>query len=291
MFDKVLVPVDLSTGSRAAASAVKEIPGVRQIVLLHVVYTRYPPKDPAIVPPQVSEALSALEEMKKELSMPGVAITTLCEMVTGGEIADIINQAAQKLGISLIVMGRRGTGIIETLVLGSVASDILRYGNTDLLLIPSPPKGSPYPDTPPPALFSHVMACTDFSEPEIGFICLEELPGIQRVSIFHAVTTGASDNEVQSATDEAELRLTAIRDAFSRSGIPACSEVAIGSAVEEILVFSEREDVSLILMKSSGKKSYLNVIIGSTSAPFARSAKKPVLILKRSLAVRKDKIR
>lgn len=287
MFEKVLVPVDLSAGSRAAVSVVQEIPGVQQVVLLHVVYIRYPPKDPAIVLPQVSDAMSALEEMKNSLSMPGVAIMTLCEMVTGGEIADIINQIAQRLGISLIVMGRRGTGIIETLLLGSVASDILRYGKTDLLLIPSPPKSSPYPDTPRSALFSHVMVCTDFSEPEIGSICLQELPGIQRVSIFHAVTTGESDNEVRSAADEAKLRLTTIRDAFSRSGITARSEVAVGSAVEEILAFSEREDVSLILIKSSGKKSYLNVIIGSTSAPFARSAKKPVLILKRSLAVRK----
>jgi nucleotide-binding universal stress UspA family protein len=252
-----------------------------------VVYTRYPPKDPAVVHPQVSEAISALEEMKKSLPMPGVSITTLCEMVTGGEIADIINQTAQRLGISLIVMGRRGTGIIETLLLGSVASDTLRYGKTDLLLIPTPPKSSPYPDKPRQALFSHVMVCTDFSVPEIETICLEELPVIQRVSIFHAVTTGASDHEVRSAAGEAELRLATIRDVFSRSGIPARSEVAVGSAVEEILAFSEREDVSLILMKSSGKRSYLNVITGSTSAPFARNAKKPVLILKGSRAVRK----
>jgi nucleotide-binding universal stress UspA family protein len=290
MFEKVLVPVDFSEGSRSAASSVKEIRGVREIVLLHVVYNRYPPKDPAVIHPRVKEARAAIEKFKKDLAMPGVTIDTIVEETTGGEIFDIINRTAAKLGISLVVMGRRGTGIIETLLLGSVASDVLRYGNTDLLLMHSPSKyrqATQDPDTSPPALFSHVMVCTDFSEPEIGNICLEELPWIQRASIFHSVTTGDSKEEIQSAVHEAESGLGRIRDEFTRRGIPARTHVSVGSAVEEILAFSKREDVSLILLKSTGKKAFLNILTGSTSAPFARNAEKPVLILKRPRAVRK----
>jgi nucleotide-binding universal stress UspA family protein len=289
MFEKVLVPVDFSQGFGILIDAVKEIPEIREIVLLHVVYNRYPSKDPAIVHPDVEEARAALADMKNSFAMPGVVITDIVEEITGGDISDVINRTAIRLGISLIVMGRRGTGIIETLLLGSVASDILRYGKTDLFLIPTPFKyrdDPPKPDIPRPPLFSHVMVCTDFSEPEIGSICLKELPWIRRVSFFHSVTTGNSEDEIQSAVAAAESGLGKIRDAFTRRGIPAHIHVSVGSAAEEILTFSRKEDISLILLKSVGKKSLLNILIGSTSAPVARNTGKPVLILKRPPVVR-----
>ena len=290
MFEKILVPVDFSGSFPSVANSVKEIPGFREIVLLHVVYNKYPSGDPAIVHPRVREARAALEEIKKDFAMPGVAITAIVEEITGGEIFDVINRTAIRLGISLVVMGRRGTGIIETLLLGSVASDVLRYGKTDLLLIPAPQKDKQellYPDSPHVGLFSHVMICTDFSDPEIGLICLEDLPWIRHASIFHSVTTGDSKKEIQSAVIEAESRLGKIRDVFTHRGIPARIHVSVGSAAEEILAFSRQEEISLILMKSTGRKSFLNILIGSTSAPVARNIKKPVLILKRLPAVGK----
>jgi nucleotide-binding universal stress UspA family protein len=290
MFEKLLVPVDFSGGSRSALNALKEIPGVREIILLHVVYNRYPSANPAIVHPRVQEARTALEGIKKGLVIPGATITTIVEEITGGEISEVINRTAIRLGISLVVMGRRGTGIIESLLLGSVASDTLRYGKTDLLLIPTPfiyREELPEPDIPRPALFSHVMVCTDFSEPEIGSICLEDLPWIRQASIFHSVTTGDSKDEIHSAVVAAESGLGKIRDAFILRGIPAQIHVSVGSASEEILAFSRQEGISLILIKSVGKKSFLHVLIGSTSAPVARNTQKPVLILKRSSAVKK----
>jgi nucleotide-binding universal stress UspA family protein len=290
MVEKILVPVDFSGGSRSALNAVKEILGVREIVLLHVVYNRYPSANPAIVHPRVQEARAALEEIKKGLVIPGAMITTLVEEITGGEISEVINRTAIRLGISLVVMGRRGTGIIESLLLGSVASDTLRYGKTDLLLIPSLPgygQGNQDPGKPFQRLFSHVLVCTDFSEPEIACICLDELPWIRQVSIFHSVTTGDSKDEIHSAVVAAESGLGKIRDAFILRGIPAQIHVSVGSASEEILAFSRQEGISLILIKSVGKKSFLHVLTGSTFAPVARNTQKPVLILKRSSAVKK----
>ncbi len=285
MYENILVPVDFSRNITSAANSVKEIRGVKKIVLLHVVYNRYPSGDPAVIDPTVQEARAALEEIKKGFMMPGVAITAVVEEITGGDIFEVINRTATRLGISLVVMGRRGTGIIETLLLGSVASDILRYGNTDLLLIPSPPKDTqelPVPESPQLALFSHVMICTDFSGPEIESICLKELPWIQHASMFHSVTSGDSKDEIRSAVTEAKSKLKKIHAEYTHCGIPSHIHVSIGSAAEEILRFSKREDISLIIMKSTGKKSFLNILIGSTSAHVARNTKKPVLILKRS---------
>lgn len=223
--------------------------------------------------------------------MPGVSITPILKEITGGEISTIIFQTAAQNAISLIAMGRRATGIIDTLLLGSVASDVLHYGRNPLLLIPTPfayLEKTQEPESPRSALFSHIMVCTDFSEPEIGALCLNELPWVQRVSLFHAIISGDTGEEIQSAVTDAEHRLARIRDLFINHGIPAIFQVVVGGAVEEILSFSRKEDVSLILMKSAERMSFLNNLIGSTSAPVARNTTVPVLILRNTAVVRNE---
>jgi nucleotide-binding universal stress UspA family protein len=289
MFKNVLVPVDFSENSRAALRSVKEIPGIRKIVLLHVIYNRYPSGDKSVDDPALREAGKTLEEMKDLVASPGVPVTHVVREISGGEISDAITRVARELDISVIVMSRRGEGIIGTLLLGSVASDLVRYGDINLLLLPparvsgtehgSIPAAA-LPATIPTGLLRRVMVCTDFSDPEIGELCLGFLPGIDRASLFHAVTRGNSAEEVEERVVTASARLGELQAAFIRTGIMADYKVVVGSAAEEILAFSEQEDISLILLKSRGRKSLINSLIGSTSAPVARNAKKPVLILK-----------
>jgi nucleotide-binding universal stress UspA family protein len=285
----VLLPVDFSENCRTALRSVKQIPGIRKIVLLHLIYNRYLGSETPVVNPDTEKAGIALEEMKSLIALPGVPVTTIVREIAGGEISDAISQVAREHEVSLIVMSRRGAGIIGSVLLGSVASDLVRYGEKPLLLIPpsaitnqdfaiTPPSG--FPAATPAGLFSHVMVCTDFSDPEIGTICLELLPWIGRASLFHAVSSGHSEQEVKERESEAEGRLAELKALFTRHGITADTRVATGGAAEEILAFSERENMSLILLKSRGKKSLITSLIGSTSAPVARNAKKPVLILK-----------
>ena len=285
----VLLPVDFSKNCRAALMSVKQIPGIRKIVLLHVIYNRYLGNETIAVNPEIEKADIALEEMKSLIALPGVPVTTVIREISGGEISDTINQVAREHEVSLIVMSRRGAGIIGSVLLGSVASDLVRYGDRPLLLIPhsaitgtdsSGIPASGFPAETPKGLFSHVMVCTDFSDPEIGTLCLALLPWIGRASLFHAVTSGHSEQEVKERESLAETRLAEIRASFTRNGIMADTKATTGSAAEEILAFSEQENVSLILLKSRGKKSLITSLIGSTSAPVARNAKKPVLILK-----------
>ena len=119
-------------------------------------------------------------------------------------------------------MGRRGRGVIETLLIGSVASEVIRYGKTDLLLLQSPEKDDTISmglKLPCPDLFSKVLVCTDFSEPDIGTLLRKKLPWIQQVTLFHVVTSGDSQEEVQSAVDTARARLENMRDDFTNTRI------------------------------------------------------------------------
>ncbi|MCK9590385.1 MAG: universal stress protein [Methanoregula sp.] len=285
MFNNVLVPVDLSINSRSALRCLRHIPGLRQVEILHVVYNKYPSKPTDPVDSDYEHTRLWLEEIKGDVEKPDVTVRTIIEEIQGGEIFETINRIAAREGVALTVMGRRGRGIIDTLLLGSVASDILRYGKTDLLLVHNKRVKDTLTaeqDRPCPDLFSHVLVCTDFSDPEISDLCCHEVPSIRKVTLFHAVTTGDSSEEVRSSVDSAEAKLERMRDAFLRISIPAQVHVSVGSAAEEIISFSEKQDVSIILLKSTGKRSFLENLLGSTTARVARNSQKPVLVLRKS---------
>jgi nucleotide-binding universal stress UspA family protein len=285
MFEKVLVPVDLSIKSRYALRCLRHIPGLRRVKILHVVYNRYLSNAADPDDPESEYTRLCLEEIKRDIEIPGVTVRTIIDEIQGGEIFEAINRIAAQEEVTLTFMGKRGRGIIGTLLLGSVASDVLRYGKTDLLLVDNKQADDMHPgglDLPCLDLFSHVLVCSDFSDPEIASICCDELPWIQKVTLFHVVTTGDSPEEVRSFVDRARAGLEKMQDAFARISIPAQLHVSVGSAAEEIISFSEEQDISVIILKSTGKRGFLQNLLGSTTARVARNSKKPVLVLRRS---------
>lgn len=284
MFEKVLVPVDLSINSRYTLRCLKHIPGLRQVEILHVFYNKYASQDPDAYDPGRQKKRLGLEEIKKSVILPGVTVHTKIEEIKGGEIFEAINQTAAEEGVNLTLLGRRGRGIIDTLLLGSVASDVLRYGKTDLLLVNNKWIKDSFSgqDLPCPDLFSHALICTDFSDPEISDLCCTELPWIRKVTLFHAVTTGDSPEEVRSSVEKAQAGLEKMQDAFARISIPAQVQVTVGSAAEEILSFSEGQDISIIILKSTGKRGFLSNLLGTTTSRVARYSKKAVLVFRRS---------
>jgi nucleotide-binding universal stress UspA family protein len=287
MFDKVLVPIDLSVSSRSVLRCLRHVPGLRQVEILHVAYYKYPSKAPGPGDPEYERKRLWLEKIRNEIKIPEVTVRTTIEEIRAGEIFEGVNRITEREGIALTVMGKRGRGIIDSLLLGSVASDILRYGKTDLLLVhnrQAKDTGSGEPDLPCPDLFSHALLCTDFSEPEIADLCAHELPSIQKITLFHAVTTGDSPEEVRSLADAAREKLERMRQSLLRISVPAHVHVSVGSAAEEIISFSEEQDISIIILKSTGKRGFLQNLLGSTTASVARNAQKPVLILRRPLA-------
>ena len=284
MFKNVLVPVDLSINSRYALRCLKSIPGLRQVEILHVVYNRYPLKTHDTVDPDREQTRVYLEEIKADVEKPGVTVRTIIEEIQGGEIFDAINRVAAREDVTLTLMGRRGRGIIDTLLLGSVASDVLRYVKTDLLLVQNKHAKdtlSREQDLPDRDLFSHVLVCTDFSDPEISDLCCNELPWIRKVTLFHTVTTGDSAEEVRSNVEAAQVKLRRLQESFTRISIPAQVHVSVGSAAEEIISFSEEQEISIIILKSTGKMGFLQNLLGSTTARVVWNSQKPVLILRR----------
>ncbi len=130
----ILVPVDFSAGSEAAAEWAEALSGAfgAKIYLLHVLDTSVsaivggPGGVLAPPPPEV-----LLEEMRgearSEMARLAARIPAASPMVREGTPRQEILAVAQELGAGLIVMGTHGRTGLAHLLFGSVAEHIVRH--------------------------------------------------------------------------------------------------------------------------------------------------------------------
>lgn len=281
MYQHVLVPFDFSADSRHAVECLNQVPGLSRMILLHVVYTRHPEQAEGSVDPSVDYARLRLEEYRKTIAREGVTVKIRIEAISGGDISEVVNRVAAEEEVSLVAMGRRGIGVIEELILGSVAKDVLQHSDRDLLLVHAAHQQKPGASPGCPGLFSHLLVCTDFSEPDIVALCMSDLPFASRVTLLHVVNTGDSMDEVPLDSSAAWTKLKALRDVYSTLRIPVRATVCEGDVAGEIIRHARENEVSLIVLKSAGKRGFIRNFLGSTTTNVTRNADIPVLVLKR----------
>ncbi len=281
MYEKVLVPFDFSPNSQYAVACLKNIPAVREVILLHVIYTKTPSVPGDFISPESDYARLRLGEYVRGLGKTNFSIRTQVEEITGGNISDVVNRVAAAERTSLTVLGRRGQGVIETLLIGSVANDILRYGTTDLLLAPLGSSQDAGTNKQPCSdLFSHVLICTDFSLPDVTSLALERIPRPRRISLLHVVSHGESKEEVEELSRSAWLELEREKNEISSPPAVINTAVRVGSPSLEIVGYAATEGVSLIILKSAGVRGFIPRFLGSTAAQVARTARVPLLVIK-----------
>ncbi len=140
MFKKVLIPLDFSGYSQKILDRIGEIPGIEEIVLLHVVDATRPV---GLVwkngNPELKDTQVILEEKKKFLENLGFNVNVRADVIvnaiTQGTVALAILEIAETENVSLIIMGARGINPIQSLLLGSVSSSVLRHAKTNVLIM------------------------------------------------------------------------------------------------------------------------------------------------------------
>lgn len=152
MYNKILVAVDGSENSlRAVAEGVKLAKGNpdARVALITVI----PPVDPffgygpLITAQQVQEAEQSaadavLAKAREVIGRSGKAVEISEEAGVGvesvvqiGDPAQSIIEYAGREGFEVIVMGRRGMGVLKELLLGSVSSKVLQLAPCPVLLV------------------------------------------------------------------------------------------------------------------------------------------------------------
>ena len=303
MFEKVLVPTDFSRYALKMLDCIGEIPGQREIVLLNVVDAGNPmvlEKKGWSYSSLLDDAKADLKKMVEHLERLGqqnvlevkpvlkVIVEPMSgadgvnlkrpepvsgvEFIEGGTIGEAIQKAADEEKVSLIVMGAHGKGLMEGILLGSVSTEVLHSGKTDLLIIRHKLlEGS---EKLCHDIFSRVLITTDFSEAARDAVTLVKgLHGVHEILLAHVVSEGED-------IEEPAKKLNVLRDELTGK---VTVHVLEGHAADQILALAERQGASLIIMSSQGKGWLRQIRVGSTTFDVARRARQPVLIVRPKL--------
>ena len=282
MFEQVLIPTDFSDHAEKVIECFGEIPGVNEVVLLNVVtrpaITRF--WDPVA---EVKVAEKRLTEEKGVVKVPGVSVKVKAVTVLEGEVASAIQRVAEDELVTLVAMGARGKSLIGSILLGSASRNVLRYGNTHLLIMRYRDLEGADRKEHCKKIFAKVLFPTDFSQPaEAALSFLKGLPGIGELLLLNVVSKGETDEEIEANTAQAKQKINELFSELNKDGMNVKAQVVVGHPVEAIRYEAEMQDVSLIAISSQGAVAIKKGRIGSTAYDVANSAGRPVLILRRS---------
>lgn len=284
MFEKILIPTDFSQNSKAVIECVKEFPGAKDVILLHIIG----PADPLarVWDPggRVAEAQAKLSEQEMLLQGKGLNVKTMVQVLTEGELHRAIQRVADVEGANLIAMSARGKGVIEGLLLGNVAKNVLRYGNTTLLLmhyrILEGEEGIGLEEFCPHPL-ARVLCPTDLSKPaEEAIDLIKRSEGVSEILLQHVVFQGETWKEVGHHVEEASKKVDVLASEIKKAGIKARTHVSVGSPAEEISILAGKEKVSMIAMNAYGKGWFEQLTVGSITYDVAKKAGRPVLVIR-----------
>ncbi len=140
-YRRVLVPVDFSARSIAALRFARAIAPAADLILLHAFEVpfegklRYAGVDgDALTALRVTAKREAMDKMGRLVAEAGLIDAPVRRIVLHGDAPALILAQEQELGCDLVVIGKRGLGMIEEMLLGSVTKHILSRSVADVLV-------------------------------------------------------------------------------------------------------------------------------------------------------------
>jgi len=289
MFKKVLVALDFSRSTQKILNRISEIPGIQEVVLVHVVDTTRPARlDWTHGRPQIENPQLLLEEKKRFLEQRGMRVTinvdVIVNAITQSPVSNAILEIAKTENVSLIVIGARGINPIQELLLGSVSSSVIRYATTNVLIMHFPPASDESQASPAftyQKLFSKVLVPTDFSRSASDAVAfVKMIPGIKETVLLHVVSRAESGKDIEVYLKTSEKKLEDMKKELIDTGSEIKLHVGAGDPTEMILSVADEEDVTLIAMSAFGLDRISELVLGSTTFTVVRRTKKPVLIIR-----------
>jgi nucleotide-binding universal stress UspA family protein len=135
MFGTILLPVDGSPHSEKAVQLAARLaaPAGNQVVVIHVIEL-IPAKMGPVELELREDGEALVERYAKQLADAGVSATTKVTRALYGRVGRVLVDAASDLDAGLIVMGCRGRGDLTSLLLGSVAHEVVQHSFCPVLI-------------------------------------------------------------------------------------------------------------------------------------------------------------
>lgn len=258
VFKKVLIPTDLSWASAAASERIGEVPGIREVILLHI---------------RTSEGSrfddQPLWDMEKIMRNQGISVEVMIVEYDEASIPERILDIASTEGVDLIAMGVRDPGLLRNLFSGNVAATVLRDARTHVLVVPRSMNGNE-------PIFSRLLAPTDLSSmaSEVRSI-LKEIDSDGTGAILHVIGPSETIKE-QDVMD----RLTALLATLSPTGREIRSLIRRGDPARTICAVADEIRATAVIIPRIGKRDAAGrATLGSVTAGVVECIKPPVLVL------------
>ena len=292
MFEKVLFPTDFSEFSYRMLDCITQLPGIREIVLLHIIDATHPSLHGWTREPERELARTVMEELRKTLVGRGVPAGTYVEVITEGDMHQKILAIAEREEPSLVVMGTHQKTPFDVLLHGSVSYDMLHSLDIHVLIMRQSDTEDADDQVPGDLcrmILSKVLVTTDLSENSVAMLSLVRgIPGIGEIHILHVVPEGACREETEEQTGRAREELGKIRQDLEQAGIRAGTHLRVADPAAGIREVAEGIDASLIIMGAHRKGWAGEYLIRSNIHEVVKKAKRPVLILRPGKESRKE---
>jgi nucleotide-binding universal stress UspA family protein/GNAT superfamily N-acetyltransferase len=289
MFRRVLVATDFSRYADRTLECIGEIPGMEEILLVHVLNKSPVPEHSSLfnrsqTSPEEQAGRLLAEKGRYLEGMTGIKVKTELVLGNGADIPGTIIKTANNGNISLIVMGARGKSLFRGLLLGSVSEGVITRAGIDVLVMRF--RGIDGDDDTRLEkfcinVFSHILCPVDFSKPsEKTLDYLKSLGFIRKVTILHVADEQGPAQDKNQRIQDTEQQLRTIIADLLQHGIKATSVSRSGNPVTEICRAADEQDVSLIMMARYGKSDYAkNIPLGHVAAGVAAKAQRPMFVL------------
>jgi nucleotide-binding universal stress UspA family protein len=282
MTPRILIPFD---GSPAATRAVELISSFEVGTTLLNVQSRpvslWPGAglDPAAVDAALTEAGKAA--LRPALSrLPGAR----AEVRLGFAAAAILREAAAH---DAVVMGTRGTGLLQGYALGSVALRVAHGGAAPVVLVKPEHRLPAAPgkrlrvllamDGSAPALRAaeRLVAWREWlGELEVHLVWVQ-----QPLTYLETVLPPHDDVMGQWSTQEGREKTQAARELFRGAGVAQHLHVTVGDAALETKAMAEVTGAELVALGTRGLGAAHHALIGSVALKAAASCAVPVLLV------------
>ena len=286
MFKKVLFPTDFSEPAKYELDCITSIPGIREIILLHVIKQYAIPMGVETVESLEVEATEVyLREAKNYIAALNPAIQVTLDEKTSADIAGAILDRAEKHHVDLIVIHANIKGIMAGMFLRSVHAKVLcRISKINVMMMPARLArnltGKTY-EKFCPMIFSRILCPTNFSELSLKTTVLAgTMKGVGEIILLHVVQKSEPGREPDEAVKAAKIRIKALCDQLTEQGTKSSSIVVTGNPEDEIARIAGEEDVSLIWMRSAGKGCLHDFFFGSMVHSVAMHSTRPVMIIR-----------
>jgi nucleotide-binding universal stress UspA family protein/GNAT superfamily N-acetyltransferase len=283
---KILIPTDFSDYARLTADLVPEIPDIGEVIILSVIEGNHPASRSWLAGQEMGSPLEYAERSLKEevQRLREKGINPRGELLTadGRDPSAVILSFARKESVDLIVIGARGKGMIEGLLLGSVSTAIIRHSVTDILLTRHHLLGDKRKNggNSGSKLFSKVLFPVDFSKPcEDGLAFLRRFSAISELVLVNVIADAGNRKELEQSISEANQRLRSFYRSYDDGKTKVRILIRFGKPAEIICTLADEEDTTLIFMPRFGASDYIKSLpIGSTAEEVVRRAKKPLFL-------------